>query len=159
MFLSKNKKNNVYPSKPQFYCIKVGFKGSKLYSYVFVMIHFLDNNNDNNNNNNKKKKKKKKKKIPKYFISWATEKKILGTQTRKNYLGTQKRSWNSHGTCKQSIGVQVIELSPCVENVTKIEDQTYCRTFKTPLAYIHILHILYYVYRTDRHFSQSDKDT
>ena len=32
--LSKNKKNNVYPCKPQFYCIKVGFK---LYRYVFVM--------------------------------------------------------------------------------------------------------------------------
>ena len=27
MFLSTNKKNNVYPCKPQFYCIKVGFKG------------------------------------------------------------------------------------------------------------------------------------
>ena len=27
MFLSRNKKNNVYPSKPQFYCIKMGFKG------------------------------------------------------------------------------------------------------------------------------------
>ena len=27
MFLSRNKKNNVYPCKPQFYCIKVGFKG------------------------------------------------------------------------------------------------------------------------------------
>ena len=26
MFLSRNKKNNVYPSKPQFYYIKVGFK-------------------------------------------------------------------------------------------------------------------------------------
>ena len=25
MFLSRNKKNNVYPCKPQFYCIKVGF--------------------------------------------------------------------------------------------------------------------------------------
>ena len=24
---SRNKKNNVYPCKPQFYCIKVGFKG------------------------------------------------------------------------------------------------------------------------------------
>ena len=37
MFLSRNKKNNIY-SKPQFYYIKVGFKwrgeggGSKLYS-------------------------------------------------------------------------------------------------------------------------------
>ena len=38
MFLSRNKKNNVYPCKPQFYYIKVGFKGSKLYRYVFVMI-------------------------------------------------------------------------------------------------------------------------
>ena len=27
MFLSRNKKNNVYPYKPQFYFIKVGFKG------------------------------------------------------------------------------------------------------------------------------------
>ena len=26
MFLSRNKKNNVYPCKPQFYYIKVGFK-------------------------------------------------------------------------------------------------------------------------------------
>ena len=38
MFLSRNKKNNVYPCKPQFYYIKVGFKGSELYRYVFVMI-------------------------------------------------------------------------------------------------------------------------
>ena len=37
MFLSRNKKNNVYPCKPQFYCIKVGFKGVNLvYRYVFV---------------------------------------------------------------------------------------------------------------------------
>ena len=27
VFLSRNKKNNVYPYKPQFYYIKVGFKG------------------------------------------------------------------------------------------------------------------------------------
>ena len=27
---SKNKKNNVYPCKPQFYYIKVGFKGVKV---------------------------------------------------------------------------------------------------------------------------------
>ena len=27
MFLSRNKKNNVYPCKPQFYYIKVGFNG------------------------------------------------------------------------------------------------------------------------------------
>ena len=30
MFLSRNKKINVYPCKPQFYCIKVGFKGVKI---------------------------------------------------------------------------------------------------------------------------------
>ena len=37
MFLSRNKKNNVYPGEPQFYYIKVGFKGgSKFYRYVFV---------------------------------------------------------------------------------------------------------------------------
>ena len=30
MFLSRNKKNNVYPCKPQFYCIKVEFKGVKI---------------------------------------------------------------------------------------------------------------------------------
>ena len=30
MFLSRNKKNNVYPCKPQFYYVKVGFKGVKI---------------------------------------------------------------------------------------------------------------------------------
>ena len=30
MILSRNKKNNVYPSKPQFYPIKVGFKEVKI---------------------------------------------------------------------------------------------------------------------------------
>ena len=30
MFLSRTKKNNVYPCKPQFYYIKVGFKGVKI---------------------------------------------------------------------------------------------------------------------------------
>ena len=30
MLLSRNKKNNVYPCKPQFYNIKVGFKGVKV---------------------------------------------------------------------------------------------------------------------------------
>ena len=29
MFLSKNKKIYLYPFKPQFYCIRVGFKGVK----------------------------------------------------------------------------------------------------------------------------------
>ena len=30
MLLAKEKKSNVYPCKPQFYCIKVGFKGVKI---------------------------------------------------------------------------------------------------------------------------------
>ena len=30
MFLSRNKENNVYPCKPQFYYIKMGFKGVKI---------------------------------------------------------------------------------------------------------------------------------
>ena len=30
MLLSRNKKNNVYPCKPQFYYTKVGFKGVKI---------------------------------------------------------------------------------------------------------------------------------
>ena len=36
--LSWNKKNNIYPCKPLFYCIKVGFKGVKII-YVFVMLN------------------------------------------------------------------------------------------------------------------------
>ena len=37
MFFSKKKKkkNNVYPCKPQFYCIKVGFKGIKIIQVSF----------------------------------------------------------------------------------------------------------------------------
>ena len=44
MFLSRNKKNNVYPCKPQFY-IKVGFKGVKIIyiRHVFVMGAGKDN--------------------------------------------------------------------------------------------------------------------
>ena len=37
MLLSRNKKNNIYLYKPQFYFIEVGFKGVKLYRRVFVM--------------------------------------------------------------------------------------------------------------------------
>ena len=37
MFLSRNKKTNVYPCKPQFYCIKVGFKGVKI-----ILVCFRD---------------------------------------------------------------------------------------------------------------------
>ena len=35
MFLSRNKKNNVHPCKPQFYCIKVGFKGFRIIQACF----------------------------------------------------------------------------------------------------------------------------
>ena len=41
MFLSRKKKNNVYPCKPQFYYIKVGLRGSKLYRHVFVMFRYF----------------------------------------------------------------------------------------------------------------------
>ena len=37
IFLNRNKKINVYPCKPQFYCIKLGFKWLKLYMSVFVL--------------------------------------------------------------------------------------------------------------------------
>ena len=37
-FLSRNKKNTVYICKPQFYCIKVGFKGGQNYIGVFSCI-------------------------------------------------------------------------------------------------------------------------
>ena len=35
MFLSRNKKCNVYPCKPQFYYIKLGFKGVKIIQACF----------------------------------------------------------------------------------------------------------------------------
>ena len=35
MFLSRNKNNNVYPCKPQFYYIQVGFKGVKIIQACF----------------------------------------------------------------------------------------------------------------------------
>ena len=35
MLLSRYKKNNVYPCKPQFYYIKVGFKGVKIIKVCF----------------------------------------------------------------------------------------------------------------------------
>ena len=35
MFLNRNKKNNVYPCKPQFYYIKVGLKGVKIIKVCF----------------------------------------------------------------------------------------------------------------------------
>ena len=37
MFLSRKEKNNVYPCKPQFYYIKVGFKGVKI-----IQVRFRD---------------------------------------------------------------------------------------------------------------------
>ena len=41
MVLSRNKKNNAYPCKPQFYYIKVGFNGVKIYRYVFLMFAYI----------------------------------------------------------------------------------------------------------------------
>ena len=35
IFLSRNKKNNVYPCKPQFYYIKVGLKGVRILKVCF----------------------------------------------------------------------------------------------------------------------------
>ena len=35
LFLSRNKKNNVYPCKPQFYYIKVRFKGVRIIEACF----------------------------------------------------------------------------------------------------------------------------
>ena len=35
MFLRRNKKNNVYSCKPQFYSIKVGFKGVSIIKACF----------------------------------------------------------------------------------------------------------------------------
>ena len=41
MFFSENKRNNVYPCKPQFYYIKVAFKEVKMIYRVFVMHVFV----------------------------------------------------------------------------------------------------------------------
>ena len=41
MFLSRNKKNNEYPCKPQFYYIKVGFEGVKIIWACFRDEHTL----------------------------------------------------------------------------------------------------------------------
>ena len=43
MFLSRNKKNNVYPCIPKFYYIKVGFKGEACFRdemFTAVTRHF-----------------------------------------------------------------------------------------------------------------------
>ena len=39
-FWAEIRKNNVYPCKPQFYYIKVGFKGSKLYSFSWCILFY-----------------------------------------------------------------------------------------------------------------------
>ena len=43
MFLSRNKKNNVYPCKPQCYYIKMGFKGVKIKKACFLDEYMLLN--------------------------------------------------------------------------------------------------------------------
>ena len=58
MFLSRNKKNNVYPCKPQLYYIKVGFKGSKLYSmFSWRQWHQNEAHKTDSMQNQKKKKR------------------------------------------------------------------------------------------------------
>ena len=47
MFLSRNKKNNVYPCKPQFYYIKMGFKGIKFFSCFRDVAPGQEANGDN----------------------------------------------------------------------------------------------------------------
>ena len=42
MSLSRNKRNNVYPIKPQFYYIKVGFKGVKIIWACFCDGYDID---------------------------------------------------------------------------------------------------------------------
>ena len=47
MFLSRNKKNNVYPCKLRFYYIKVGFKGVKIILACFrdgIAVRWSDQN-------------------------------------------------------------------------------------------------------------------
>ena len=39
MLLIRNKKNNIYPCKPQFYYTKRVLRGSNLYKHVFVMFN------------------------------------------------------------------------------------------------------------------------
>ena len=56
MFLSSYKKNNVYPCKPEFYYIKVGFKGVNI-----IQACFRDEKKKKQTKKIKKKKKKKKK--------------------------------------------------------------------------------------------------
>ena len=44
MFFSRNKKNNVYPCKPKYYYIKVGFKGVKIIQACFrddTLLHIM----------------------------------------------------------------------------------------------------------------------
>ena len=49
MVLSRNKKNNIYPFKPQFYYINWGLRGSKLYRRVFVMYLLTRAPNEDSN--------------------------------------------------------------------------------------------------------------
>ena len=42
MFSSRNKKNNVYPCKPQFYYVKAGLKGVKIIYVCFRDVYNFD---------------------------------------------------------------------------------------------------------------------
>ena len=53
MFLSRNKKNNVYPCEPQFYYIKVGFKGVNIIKACFRDDEKIQLVNSNERRSNK----------------------------------------------------------------------------------------------------------
>ena len=44
MFLSRNKKNNVYSCKPQFYYVKGGFKRVKIIHVSFFVMEMMQIN-------------------------------------------------------------------------------------------------------------------
>ena len=81
--MDRNKKNNVYPCKPQFYHIKVGFKGVNIIYACFrdvnckLSIYFEPRRKSGfipcqwtviNNKKTKQKKKKKKKKKKRFLL-------------------------------------------------------------------------------------------
>ena len=109
MFSSKNKKNNVCPCKPQFYYIKVGFKGSKVYRHIFVMKRRIDEERQN------------------YIgmFSWWKEGEFRNKWKQKkrhirNRIGSKKEELRNRGT---ALVRSVRKLS----RVLNREDRTICR--------------------------------
>ena len=96
MFLSRNQGNNVYPFEPQFYYIKVGFKGVKIISACFrdEYIYAMSGNVMNGKNSYSfslheifTEKKKKKKRI--FFLS------NTNSSSEKHNLTGNRHSWFS----------------------------------------------------------------